>query len=119
PGTCSVYEVGGTCEERPGDQECIVNMSFYSRPDVCVHISDPASCQEISRIRGRHCTLAAELHRQKPRLRIHTILIGEGLGQLSCISSATGGSVQEPRDAAELVKGLLEAGTSLREICEE
>ena len=45
------------------------------------------------------CNVAANIHRAKPKLTIHTILIGDSIDSAACIANITGGKVFKPRDA--------------------
>ncbi|MGN0909773.1 MAG: hypothetical protein ACI4NA_09140, partial [Succinivibrio sp.] len=65
------------------------------------------------------CQVAAAIHARKPRLKIHTVLIGEDAGQAACIARITGGRVYSPQDAASIRSGLQATGTELRKVCDD
>ena len=44
------------------------------------------------------CVIAKNIHAQKPRLKIHTILIGDNA---SCIAKYTGGKVYSAKNASQ------------------
>ncbi len=65
------------------------------------------------------CAVAAAIHRNQPKLKIHTILIGDAIDSAACIARNTGGKVFKPRDAAQIKEQLKQAGATLKKVCEE
>ncbi len=65
------------------------------------------------------CTVAAKIHQRQPKLKIHTILIGDAIDSAACIARNTGGQVFKPRDAQQIENYLKQAGASLKKVCEE
>ena len=64
------------------------------------------------------CQVAAAIHARKPRLKIHTVLIGSDAGQAACIARITGGRVYSPQDAASIQAGLQATGAEMRKVCD-
>lgn len=64
------------------------------------------------------CNVAANIHRAKPKLTIHTILIGDSIDSAACIANITGGKVFKPRDAIQIQQFIKEAGAKLKKVCE-
>ena len=65
------------------------------------------------------CYVAKKIHERQPKLKIHTILIGDDIDSAACIARNTGGKVFKPKDAGQIEKVLKEAGASLKKVCEE
>ena len=65
------------------------------------------------------CVVAQKIHERQPKLKIHTILIGDDIDSAACIARNTGGKVFKPRDAVQIESVLKEAGASLKKVCEE
>ncbi|MBO6258046.1 MAG: VWA domain-containing protein [Succinivibrio sp.] len=65
------------------------------------------------------CQLAARIHARKPRLKIHTILIGDGAGKAACVAKITGGKVFSPNNASEINAQLKAAGSEMKQVCKE
>lgn len=65
------------------------------------------------------CTVARVIHERQPKLKIHTILIGDDIDSAACIARNTGGKVFKPKDAVQIESVLKEAGASLKKVCEE
>ncbi len=65
------------------------------------------------------CTVAKKIHERQPKLKIHTILIGDSIDSAACIARNTGGQVFKPRDAKQIETFLKQAGASLKKVCEE
>ncbi len=65
------------------------------------------------------CTVAQKIHERQPKLKIHTILIGDSIDSAACIARNTGGQVFKPRDAKQIETFLKQAGASLKKVCEE
>lgn len=64
------------------------------------------------------CNVAANIHRAKPKLTIHTILIGDSIDSAACVANITGGKVFKPRDALQIQQFIKEAGAKLKKVCE-
>ena len=64
------------------------------------------------------CQVARAIHARKPRLKIHTVLIGQDAGQAACIARITGGRVYSPQDAASIRTGLQATGAEMRKVCD-
>lgn len=64
------------------------------------------------------CQVARAIHARKPRLKIHTVLIGQDAGQAACIAHITGGRVYSPQDAASIRTGLQATGAEMRKVCD-
>lgn len=65
------------------------------------------------------CSVARAIHKRKPRLKIHTILIGEDAGQAACIARITGGKVFSPKNANQINADLQASGSEMKKVCEE
>ncbi len=65
------------------------------------------------------CSVAKAIHKRKPRLKIHTILIGEDAGQAACIARITGGKVFSPKNASQINADLQSSGSEMKKVCEE
>ena len=65
------------------------------------------------------CYVAKKIHKRQPKLKIHTILIGDDIDSAACIARNTGGKVFKPKDAVQIESVLKEAGASLKKVCEE
>ena len=65
------------------------------------------------------CFVAQRIHAQKPKLKIHTILIGDSIDSASCIAHITGGKVFKPGDEVQIENELKQAGEQLKKVCEE
>lgn len=65
------------------------------------------------------CQLASKIHARKPRLKIHTILIGAGASKASCVARITGGKVFSPNNASEINAQLKAAGSEMTQVCKE
>ena len=65
------------------------------------------------------CYVAKKIHERQPKLKIHTILIGDDIDSAACIARNTGGKVFKPKDAVQIESVLKEAGASLKKVCEE
>lgn len=63
------------------------------------------------------CAVARKLHKSKPLLKIHVILIGEDAPDAKCVADITGGKVYRPGDAIKLVSNLKSAGKALEKVC--
>lgn len=65
------------------------------------------------------CSVAKAIHKRKPRLKIHTILIGEDAGQAACVARITGGKVFSPKNAGQINADLQASGSEMKKVCEE
>ena len=65
------------------------------------------------------CVIAKNIHAQKPRLKIHTILIGDNAREASCIAKYTGGKVYSAKNASQIISNLKAAGASVQKVCKE
>ncbi len=65
------------------------------------------------------CTVAQKIHERQPKLKIHTILIGDSIDSAACIARNTGGQVFKPKDAKQIEAFLKQAGASLKKVCED
>lgn len=65
------------------------------------------------------CQVARAIHRRQPRLKIHTILIGEDASQAACVARITGGKVFSPQNAHEIDAGLQSSGSEMKKVCDE
>ncbi|MGN1281831.1 MAG: VWA domain-containing protein [Succinivibrio sp.] len=65
------------------------------------------------------CTIAENIHNKKPKLKIHTILIGDSIDSAACIAHNTGGQVFKPKDAGQIDTFIKQAGASLKRVCED
>lgn len=65
------------------------------------------------------CTVAKKIHERQPKLKIHTILIGDSIDSAACIARNTGGQVFKPKDAKQIDSFLKQAGSSLKKVCED
>lgn len=63
------------------------------------------------------CEVARQIHRSKPRLKIHVVLIGEDAPDAKCIADITGGKVYKPGNTRALIEDLKNAGKSLQKVC--
>lgn len=64
------------------------------------------------------CAVAREIHAQKPKLKIHVVLVGDDAPKAVCVASITGGRVFHPNNTAALVRALKSAGQTLERVCE-
>ena len=64
------------------------------------------------------CAVAREIHAQKPKLKIHVVLVGDDAPKAACVASITGGRVFRPNNTAALVRALKSAGQTLERVCE-
>ncbi|MDY6321706.1 MAG: VWA domain-containing protein [Succinivibrio sp.] len=64
------------------------------------------------------CQVAAAIHRRKPRLKIHTVLIGQDSGYAACVARITGGKVFTPKSVAEMNRDLKGSGAEFKKVCE-
>ncbi len=64
------------------------------------------------------CQVAAAIHARKPRLKIHTILIGSNAASAACVARITGGQVFSPQNAAQIRSGLQASGSQMRKVCD-
>lgn len=64
------------------------------------------------------CAVAREIHVQKPKLKIHVVLVGDDAPKAACVASITGGRVFRPNNTAALVRALKSAGQTLERVCE-
>ncbi|MGN0894743.1 MAG: VWA domain-containing protein, partial [Succinivibrio sp.] len=62
------------------------------------------------------CTIANMIHNKKPKLIIHTILIGDSIDSAACIARNTGGKVFKPKDAGQIETFIKQAGASLKNV---
>src|SRR5574344_1297467 len=65
------------------------------------------------------CTVASRIHQRQPKLKIHTILIGDSIDSAACIARNTGGKVFKPKDASQIDAQLKQAGATLKKVCED
>lgn len=65
------------------------------------------------------CQVAKSIHKKKPKLKIHTILIGQDAGQAACIARITGGKVFSPQNAGEINADLQASGSEMKKVCED
>lgn len=65
------------------------------------------------------CQVAKSIHKRKPRLKIHTILIGQDAGKAACVARITGGKVFSPQNASQLDANLQSSGSEMKKVCEE
>ena len=65
------------------------------------------------------CQVAKSIHKRKPRLKIHTILIGKDAGKAACVARITGGKVFSPQNASQLDANLQSSGSEMKKVCEE
>ena len=63
------------------------------------------------------CSLARQIHAQKPKLKINVVLIGDDAASARCVAQITGGKVYRPENARELVQSLQQAAQSLVQVC--
>ena len=64
------------------------------------------------------CAVAREIHAQKPKLKIHVVLVGDEAPEAKCVAAITGGRVFHPGNTSELVSALKTAGQTLERVCE-
>lgn len=64
------------------------------------------------------CEVARQIHKSKPRLKIHVVLIGEDAPDAKCIADITGGKVYKPGNTKALIEDLKNAGKSLQKVCQ-
>ena len=84
---------------------------------VGILISDGVdTCQQTAKL--NLCTVAREIHAQKPKLKIHVVLIGDDAPDAKCVADITGGKVYRPNNTAALVSDLQKAGQTLVRVCE-
>jgi chemotaxis protein histidine kinase CheA len=96
----------------------IANMTDGVNADaVGVLISDGEDTCPVTK-NMNVCSVARSIHARKPRLKIHTVLIGSDAGQAACIARITGGRVYSPRDAAQINAGLQATGAEMRKVCD-
>ncbi|MCR5537279.1 MAG: VWA domain-containing protein [Succinivibrio sp.] len=65
------------------------------------------------------CSLARKIHAQKPKLKIHTILIGRNASKAACVARITGGRVFSPQNASQINAQLQEAGAEFKQVCKD
>lgn len=65
------------------------------------------------------CEVARQIHKSKPRLKIHVVLIGEDAPDAKCIADITGGKVYKPGNTKALIEDLKNAGKSLQKVCQQ
>lgn len=65
------------------------------------------------------CEVARQVHKQKPKLKIHTIIIGDEDNPATYIANITGGKVYKPQDTVELIKNMKEASGNFKKVCIE
>lgn len=65
------------------------------------------------------CSVAQKIHKEQPKLKIHTILIGNNVDSAACVARITGGNVYKPKDAVQIQQQLQDAGSTLKKVCEE
>lgn len=65
------------------------------------------------------CSLARDIHAQKPLLKINVVLIGDEAASAKCVADITGGKVYRPSNASALVTDLKNAARSLVKVCVE
>ena len=65
------------------------------------------------------CQIAKRIHKRQPKLKIHTVLIGNDAQRAACIAKETGGRVYSPKNAKDITKTIVEAGASLKTVCKE
>ncbi len=63
------------------------------------------------------CEMARRLHKRKPLLKIHAILIGQDAMQAACIATITGGRVFSPKNASQINEQLKAAGAEFSKVC--
>ncbi len=63
------------------------------------------------------CEMAKRLHKRKPLLKIHAILIGQDAMQAACIATITGGKVFSPKNASQINEQLKAAGSEFSKVC--
>lgn len=63
------------------------------------------------------CSLAKEIHRAKPLLKINVVLIGDDAPDAKCVADITGGNTYNPSNTNQLIKDLKNAGKSLQKVC--
>lgn len=63
------------------------------------------------------CSVAREIHKQRPQLSIHVVLIGNDAPNAKCVADITGGKVYRPNNTNELIRNLKNAGKSLQKVC--
>ena len=64
------------------------------------------------------CAVAREIHAQKPKLKIHVVLVGDEAPEAKCVAAITGGRVFHLGNTSELVSALKTAGQTLERVCE-
>lgn len=64
------------------------------------------------------CEVARQIHKSKPHLKIHVVLIGEDAPDAKCIADITGGKVYKPGNTKALIEDLKNAGKSLQKVCQ-
>lgn len=64
------------------------------------------------------CQEARRIHSQKPKLKIHVVLLGKEAQQAKCVADITGGQTFRPQNAGDLVSALRAAGRTLEKVCE-
>lgn len=65
------------------------------------------------------CEVARQVHKQKPKLKIHTIIIGDEDNPATYIANIIGGKVYKPQDTVELIKNMKEASGNFKKVCIE
>lgn len=65
------------------------------------------------------CAVAKAIHKRQPRLKIHTILIGQDAGRAACVAKITGGKVFSPQTAGQIKADLQSSGSEMKKVCEE
>lgn len=63
------------------------------------------------------CVVARKLHKTRPKLKIHVILIGEDAPDARCVADITGGKVYRPGNTDKLISDLKNAGKTLEKVC--
>ncbi|MGN0914780.1 MAG: VWA domain-containing protein [Succinivibrio sp.] len=83
-----------------GEDTCYGRNGFFNtRPDIC--------------------QVAMSIHKRKPKLKIHTILIGDDIDSARCVATITGGKVFKPRDASQIIEDIEKVGATVKKVCEE
>lgn len=97
--------------------ETIASMTASSKNGaVAILISD--GVDECGYSIGQICRRAEAIHKQQPKLRIHTVILDDSVSGIKCVARATGGNVYSPQTVSEFTLQMQQASNKLKEICE-
>lgn len=112
--TCQITNEPSQCSNiKPSEDICLLGSE--SAGNLCMLINNKHLCTRIKSALNSHCIVTEEIHKKQPRLKIHTVMIGNY--DISCISKNTGGNEYRINNINELNKTLLRVSAPLTKIC--